>query len=239
MQIQDRVSRYEVIVSLSGDLLYLRTMGAEYTTGAHFDEYIMDFSSFTELDAEDEAPFTLPPECSRRPLQSGVQPMAVALASLAPDVRPHTNLDLTGLAVRLRRDRMRFRQLPPIPPFALCQQPPDPESWLRETLLMLPSNASTCINPRTQMHRSVLRKMVPVVSLPSWMYAPWSKHVFHAAVWSQILSLAPAGPRQFRFLGRHLMTWWVCCVALAGCIIGAAVPFTCSGHMLYLNGRAL
>lgn len=88
MQVEERVSHYEVIVSLEGALLYLRTLGSEYTSGAHFDEYIMDFSSFKELDVDDEAPFTLPPECSSGPLEHGVQPMAITLASLAPDVRP-------------------------------------------------------------------------------------------------------------------------------------------------------
>eukprot|EP00892_Ulva_mutabilis_P006600 jgi/Ulvmu1/4311/UM002_0032.1 len=84
-KIEERVSHYEVIVSVEEELLYLRTLGSEYTTGAHFDEYIMDFSSFKELDADDEAPFDLPPECYNTPLEQGVQSMALALAALAPD----------------------------------------------------------------------------------------------------------------------------------------------------------
>lgn len=86
VQVEERVSHYEVIVSLDGELLYLRTMGSEYTTGAHFDEYIMDFTSFKEIDADDDAAFALPPECLQTPLEHGMQPMAIALASLAPDV---------------------------------------------------------------------------------------------------------------------------------------------------------
>lgn len=100
-QVEERVSHYEVIVSLEGELLYLRTMGAEYTTGAHFDEYIMEFSSFKDLEIDDEAPFVLPPECSQTPLERGVQPMALALAALAPDVRAAPQTIACALAAHL------------------------------------------------------------------------------------------------------------------------------------------
>lgn len=151
VQIEERVSHYEVIVSLSGELLYLRTMGAEYTSGAHFDEYIMDFSSFKELDGEDEGPFMLPPECSRRPLQRGVQPMAVALASLAPDVHPTTNPALFCLAVLLQARRGDTQAASPNPPSVPHQLSLYPESWLRQSTSNAP-HQHTHIHSCTSTH---------------------------------------------------------------------------------------
>lgn len=90
VQVEERVSHYAVIVSKEEGLpLYLHMMGGEIVANAHYDEYVMNFTSFKAMPSNDLASFEVPAECqTERALESmPSRPLSLALASLVPGVR--------------------------------------------------------------------------------------------------------------------------------------------------------
>jgi hypothetical protein len=103
VQIEDRVSHYTFIISTAGEPLYLHMLGAEITLDAHFDEYVLNFTSFTALNDSDTTPFDIPSECAGKNLERSPRPLSLSLAGLVPQVCPmspfgrcHDHLEANG-----------------------------------------------------------------------------------------------------------------------------------------------
>jgi hypothetical protein len=84
VQIEERVGRYVYIISKTGKPLRLHMLGPELALDSHFDEYVLDFQSFEELDKDDETPFVLPDACHNVSSHGVPRPASLALASLVP-----------------------------------------------------------------------------------------------------------------------------------------------------------
>lgn len=78
------MGHYEYIVTKEGRPLRLHMLGGELALESHFDEYVLDFLSFEALDAEDEAPFTLPKSCADLDGARAGRPVSLVLAALVP-----------------------------------------------------------------------------------------------------------------------------------------------------------
>lgn len=90
LQIEERVSHYAVIVSKEEGLpLYLHMMGGEIVAHAHYDEYVMNFTSFKAVPSNDLSSFEVPAECQTEKALETMpsRPLSLALASLVPGVR--------------------------------------------------------------------------------------------------------------------------------------------------------
>lgn len=89
VQVEEKVSHYAVIVSKKDGLpLYLHMMGSEIVANAHFDEYVMNFTSFKAVPSNSLSAFEVPSECEdEKALESmPSRPLSLALASLVPGV---------------------------------------------------------------------------------------------------------------------------------------------------------
>lgn len=87
VQIEERTSKYEYIISPDGTPLQLHMLGAELALDSHYDEYILRIHSFERLEESDEGPFAVPEVCADIEPAAALRPMSLLLASLVPQVR--------------------------------------------------------------------------------------------------------------------------------------------------------
>jgi hypothetical protein len=66
--------------------MFLHMMGAEIAADAHYDEYMLNFTSFKPVPENNQAAFAVPSECTEDSMQQGARPTSLALASLLPNV---------------------------------------------------------------------------------------------------------------------------------------------------------
>lgn len=77
--------------------LYLHMLGGEIVAHAHYDEYVMNFTSFRAASSNDLSAFDVPEECEEEEVQEGTpsRPLSLALASLVPGVRSLSYIPVT------------------------------------------------------------------------------------------------------------------------------------------------
>ena len=92
VQIEETVGNYLVVISKADRFpLYLHMLGSEIVAGAHFDEYVMNFTSFKAVPSNDLSAFDVPVECDAVDALDEAQrpgrPLSLAVATLMPGVR--------------------------------------------------------------------------------------------------------------------------------------------------------